>query len=30
MKSKDMAQRSNERQMAHQQKMSQPIGGARQ
>jgi hypothetical protein len=30
MKSKDMAQRSNERQMQHQQKMSQPIGGTRQ
>jgi hypothetical protein len=27
MKSRDMAQRSNERQMAHQQKMTQPFGG---
>jgi hypothetical protein len=30
MKQNDMAQRSNERQMAHQQKMAQPIGGPRQ
>ena len=30
MKSNDMAQRSSERQMAHQQKMAQPPGGSRQ